>query len=373
MTIVLIGILLYVALSNLGAIRLRISAFLNVLSPFIIGFAVAYLLNTPVAFFERKVYKKLRWKRGLAIATVYFLVLALLVVLLALVVPQVIDSIVALVNNMSTYLNNLNTWVNSLTEDLEFEWDGLDNLLLSYQDLWSNLASTVSGVLPQVLNYGIAVGSGVVSGITAVISSVYMLSGKKKLKQQLKAMMFALFPVDKTEHVLHVCRRSNQIFIGFINGKIIDSAIIGVLCAIFCVILRIPYVPLLSVVIGVTNIIPFFGPFIGAIPSVLILLMINPWAALRFAIMILVLQQLDGNLIGPKILGNSTGLSAIWVLVAIVVGGGLFGVAGMILGVPIFAVIYMLMRDFVTNRLKKKNIDGEGRPLQSAQSPEDDE
>ncbi len=184
--------------------------------------------------------------------------------------------------------------------------------------------------------------------------------------------MFALFPEDRTGHFLHVCRRANQIFIGFINGKIIDSAIIGVLCAILCVILRIPYVPLVSVVIGVTNIIPFFGPFIGAIPSALFLLMVNPWGALRFVIMIFVLQQLDGNLIGPKILGNTTGLSAIWVLVAIVVGGGLFGVAGMILGVPVFAVLYMLMRDFVNQRLKKKNIDGDGRPLEPTQSPEDE-
>ncbi len=370
--IVLIGILFYVALSNLGVIRQRVSGFLNVLSPFIIGFAVAYLLNTPVVFFERKVYKNLRWKRGLAIMTVYFLVLALMVVLIALVLPQVIDSIIALVNNMNTYLNNLNTWVTGFTEDLEIEWEGLDNLLLSYQGLWSGLASTVSSVLPQVLNYGIAVGSGIISAITAIISSIYMLSGKKKLKQQLKALMFALFPEDRTGHFLHVCRRANQIFIGFINGKIIDSAIIGVLCAILCVILRIPYVPLVSVVIGVTNIIPFFGPFIGAIPSALILLMVNPWAALRFVIMIFVLQQLDGNLIGPKILGNTTGLSAIWVLVAIVVGGGLFGVAGMILGVPVFAVLYMLVRDFVNQRLKKKNIDGDGRPLEPIQSPEDE-
>lgn len=370
--IVLIGILFYVALSNLGVIRQRVSGFLNVLSPFIIGFAVAYLLNTPVVFFERKVYKNLRWKRGLAIVTVYFLVLALMVVLIALVLPQVVDSIIALVSNMNTYLNNLNTWVTGFTEDLEIEWEGLDNLLLSYQDLWSGLASTVSIVLPQVLNYGIAVGSGIISAITAIISSIYMLSGKKNLKQQLKALMFALFPEDRTEHFLHVCHRANQIFIGFINGKIIDSAIIGVLCAIFCVILRIPYVPLVSVVIGVTNIIPFFGPFIGAIPSALILLMVNPWAALRFVIMIFVLQQLDGNLIGPKILGNTTGLSAIWVLVAIVVGGGLFGVAGMILGVPVFAVLYMLVRDFVNQRLKKKNIDGDGRPLGPTQSPEDE-
>lgn len=369
--IVLIGILFYVALSNLGEIRNRVNQFLDVLTPFFVGFVAAYLLNVPVEFFESKVYKRLRWKRGLAIGSVYLLVFAVLFLLLALVVPQVINSIVVLVSNMGAYLDNLSTWADELAENFELEWEGLDNLLLSYQDLWNNLASTISSVLPQVLNYGIAVGNGIISGITAIISSVYMLSGKKTLKKQIKGLLFALCSRDKTEHFLQICRRANQIFIGFINGKIIDSAIIGVLCAIFCAILRIPFVPLISVVIGVTNIIPFFGPFIGAIPSAMILLMVNPWAAVRFVIMILVLQQIDGNLIGPKILGNSTGLSAIWVLVAIVVGGGLFGVPGMILGVPTFAVIYMLTRDFVRDRLKKKNIDQEGRPLESADPSQD--
>ena len=153
---------------------------------------------------------------------------------------------------------------------------------------------------------------------------------------------------------------------GFINGKIIDSAIIGVLCFILCVIFRIPYSMLMSVVIGVTNVIPFFGPIIGAVPCLMILVLVDPLAALRFLVMVVALQQFDGNILGPKILGDSTGLSAIWVLVSIIVGGGLFGFPGMILGVPTFAVLYDLMRQWVNKRLAAKGLNGNGDPVTPA-------
>jgi len=156
-----------------------------------------------------------------------------------------------------------------------------------------------------------------------------------------------------------VCGQANRIFVGFINGKIIDSAIIGVLCFILNLILQIPYNILIAVIIGVTNVIPFFGPIIGAVPCIMILIIVDPWAALRFAVLVLALQQFDGNILGPKILGDSTGLSAIWVLVSIVVCGGLFGFPG----VPTFAVLYALVREWVNHRLREKGIDGDGNPL----------
>ena len=361
--IVLIGILFYVALSNFGAIRLRIQMFLNVLKPFIIGFAIAYLLNTPVHFFERKVFRKLRWKRSLSIASVYLVAALILVILINMVLPQVVNSVMELINNMKGYLDNLNTLVDSLVERFDLEGDGIDNLMVSYEGLVNKLANIVSSALPELLNFGVAIGNGVIAAVTALISSIYMLSGRDKLTSQIKSILFAVFPVKKADRFLHTCRRANDIFVGFINGKIVDSVIIGVLCFVLCLILRIPYALLFCVIIGVTNIIPFFGPIIGAIPSIMILIIVDPWAALRFGIMVIALQQFDGNILGPKILGNSTGLSAIWVLVAIVVGGGLFGFPGMLLGVPTFAVIYMLTKEFVASRLAEKKIDGEGRPL----------
>ena len=366
----MLGILFYILLSNFGVVREKISLVLEILSPFIAGFAVAYLLNTPTAFFERKVYRKLRFRRGLSILTVYLLVAAVLAVLLNMVLPQVIESVITLVNNLEGYLANFNKLVDSLITRFHLAEDGIDAVVLSYQDLMKQLASLISNALPQLLNFGVALGNGVISAITAIISSVYMLSGKGKLKRQVKSLMFALFAKEKVEHVLMISRRANEIFVGFINGKIIDSAIIGVLCFILCTILRVPLALLISVVVGVTNIIPFFGPFVGAIPSIMILIIVDPWAALKFGILIIALQQFDGNILGPKILGDSTGLSAIWVLVAIVVGGGLFGFVGMILGVPTFAVIYMLTRDYVTARLKEKKIDGEGNLLPGSDETE---
>ena len=366
MIIVLIGILFYVALVNFGAIRLRIRMFLDVIEPFIVGFVIAYLLNTPVTFFERKVYRKLRWKRGLAIATVYLLAIVVIVVLLNMILPQVVSSVMALINNIEGYLDNLNRLVDSLVARFELENaidDGIDSLMVSYEELMKRLVTELSNIMPKLLNFGVALGNGIVAAITALISSIYMLSGKNILTSQIKKILFAVFPAKKVEHFLGICHRANDIFVGFINGKLIDSAIIGVLCFLLCSILRIDYAPLISVVIAVTNVIPFFGPLVGAIPSIMLLIIVNPWGALRFGIMIIALQQFDGNILGPKILGNSTGLSAIWVLVAIVVGGGLFGFPGMLLGVPTFAVIYMLTRDFVTARLAAKQIDGEGNPL----------
>jgi predicted PurR-regulated permease PerM len=282
-----------------------------------------------------------------------------------------------LINNIEGYLDNLNALVDDLITRFNLDEggldDGIDSFIVSYEGLMKQLIGQVSAALPKLLNYGVALGNGIVAAITALISSIYMLSGKNVLTAQLKKLLFALFPAERVERVLQVCRQANGIFVGFINGKLLDSAIIGVLCFILCSILRIPYAPLISVFIGVTNVIPFFGPLIGAIPSVMLLVIVDPWAALRFIIMIIALQQFDGNILGPKILGNSTGLSAIWVLVAIVVGGGLFGFPGMILGVPTFAVIYMLTREFVTKRLAAKHLDGEGRPLPTEAEPSEPE
>ncbi len=370
--IVLLGILFYILLSNFGVVREKISMVLEILTPFIAGFVVAYLLNTPITFFERKVYRKLRFRLGLAILTVYLLTFLVLGILLNMILPQVISSAGALVNNLQGYLNNLNDLVNNLIARFDLEGNGLETLMVSYQDLVKTLATLASSAIPELLDFGAALGNGVISAITALISSIYMLFSKKTLIKQIKAVLFALFQKEKVDRFLHICTRANGIFLGFINGKLIDSAIIGVLCFVLCTVLRIPLALLISVVVGVTNIIPFFGPLIGAIPSVMILIIVDPWAALRFAILIIALQQFDGNILGPKILGDTTGLSAIWVLVAIVVGGGLFGFIGMLLGVPTFAVIYMLTRDYVDARLAAKRIDGDGNPLPTETPPDQD-
>ena len=354
------------ALANFDALQSKADKLLGVLSPFIAGFAIAYLLNTPMEFFERNVYHNLRHKRGLSVLTVYLLALVVVVILLNLILPQVIESIMALGSNMSTYLSNLNRFAQKIIDQYHLEGEGLTDLVTLYQNMLKRVAEWASQKVPELLSLGVAVGNVLISAITALIASVYMLAGKGRLVPQLKKIIYAFVPTAKANRFLGICRHANGVFVGFINGKIIDSAIIGVLCFVLNLIFRIPFPMLVAVVVGVTNVIPFFGPIIGAVPCIMILIIVDPWAALRFGVLVIALQQFDGNILGPKILGDSTGLDAIWVLVAIIVGGGLFGFPGMLLGVPTFAVIYALVRDWTNSRLRVKGIDGNGNPVAAA-------
>lgn len=371
--VVCLGVALYMGLTHLPQVRETLKTLLNVVSPFIIGFVIAFLLNTPTDFFEKKVYGKLKYRRGLAIATVFLIALFIIILLLQLVLPQIGESFSMLMNNLSVYLSNLEQMLRDLALRFHLEGDGFSGLVDAYDEIIKEFTSaelvrTVTTFLssPEMWNIGFSVGNdvinGVVNALTALIVSVYMLSGKNRLIAQMKKLIYALFPQKAARWILALGSKSDKIFVGFINGKLIDSAIIGVLCFILTSILKIPYAILVSVVVGITNVIPFFGPIIGAVPCLMILVIVDPWAALRFAVLIIALQQFDGNILGPKILGDSTGLSAIWVLVAIVVGGGLFGFLGMLLGVPTFAVFYTLVREWADHRLDEKGIDANGEP-----------
>lgn len=372
--VLIVAILFYVGLNHFSVVTVRINQFMGVLSPFIVGFAIAYLLNTPMCFFERKLFPNHRFKRALSILLVYVLAFAVVAILLGLIVPQVVQSVKDLAGNMQTYLTSLDQLVQDLTEQFDLDADAINDMFGNFQNMISNMTAKAAEALPQLLDVGFAIGSGVIAGITALISSIYMLAGKDRLVPQLKKLLYATVSKRRSDWLLGVCGQANRVFVGFINGKIIDSAIIGVLCFILCAIFRIPYPMLVSVTVGVTNVIPFFGPIIGAIPCLFILVIVDPWAALRFFALVIGLQQFDGNILGPKILGDSTGLSAIWVLISIVTCGGLFGFPGMILGVPTFAVLYALVREWVNKRLKAKKIDGNGKPLEEQpQTPPDKE
>ena len=306
--------------THFDAVRAQLSALFGIIAPFIWGIAFAYLLDGPVRFFQ----KLLHGRRKLAILIAYLLAAVVIGVLLGLVIPQLADSVMILINNVPMYLQRMDVFVAQLPiEDDLLGWDqakGLEELLGSYSELVQKATALISSLLPRLLDYGIAIGSGVVSAITAVISSVYMLLGKEKLLHQLRKVSVAFLPDTKATRLMAICRHANGVFSGFINGKIIDSVIIGVICFIVTSIFGMPFALLISVIVGATNVIPFFGPFIGAIPSIMILLIVNPISALEFGIFVIVLQQFDGNILGPKILGDSTGLPALWVLVAIIVG-----------------------------------------------------
>ena len=372
----LIAISFYLVVSNLSVVRGHLQNFVGVLKPFVIGFAIAFLLNAPMRFFEQKVFYKLKFRRGLSILAVYLLALALLLMLVQTVLPQVAQSVQMFVSNVNGYLRNLNRLAQAVIAKLHLGEDAFQGFVVTYNDVVRRATDLLYDKLPDILNWGMALSSGVVSGVTAVIASIYMLASKQKMIQQIKRMLYAFFPTQPVNVFLSYCRRANAIFAAFINGKLIDSAIIGALCFVFSQLFHIPFAMLVSVIVGVTNIIPFFGPIIGAIPCLMILAIVEPWSALRFAVLIILLQQFDGNILGPKILGDSTGLSPILVLVAIVAGGGLFGFVGMVLGVPTFALLYSILRDITAVKLVKRGVDENGEPLPDymlCQPPEGEE
>jgi predicted PurR-regulated permease PerM len=381
------GILLYFAFLNFSGLRAAFDRLLSILSPFLLGAVIAFLLDIPTRFFERKLFSRLRRKRVLSILAAYMSTLLVLALLLWLIIPQVIESIVTLLGNANAYLANLNGLMDWIGQQFALEPDSIDQFLLSYEDLLNQILAMARGLLPNVIDISMRVGSGIVSILTAVIASIYMLSGKEQLLHQCRRGLYALAPPRAADTAVRIKKLSLSVFTNFISGKLLDSACIGIICFVLMslidwLFIDMPFTLLISVIVGVTNIIPFFGPFIGAIPSAMILLIVNPMSALWFTVMIIVLQQFDGNILGPKILGGSTGLSALWVLVAIITGGGLFGFMGMLAGVPVVAVLHTLFSELINAKLRARGLgasggdmlppDGEsGKPLIFTPKPED--
>jgi len=332
-------------------------------SPFFVGFAIAFLLG-PVhrrleTFFSRRVFRKKDRPRVTALLStllsIMFLV-AIVYVFLIMLLPQVISSIESIVGYISAFLKDNRQHLNSIL--LKFDWlsfDG-DGLVVA----WENIVASQFGNITKLLDVTMLVSTGIVNFVfdllVSVITAFYILMDKHHLAAQIKKIGYSAMKRERIENLIYWTRQANRIFAGFINGKILDSAIIGVICYIGMLIFKMEYPLLIALVIGVTNIIPFFGPFIGWIPCTLILLLVNPMSALWFSLFILFLQQLDGNVIGPHILGDSVGVSALSIMIAIIIGGGLFGFTGMLLSVPIYALGYAFFRALIYDRLKKKNL-----------------
>lgn len=365
-----IGILAaYFILINLKRVSGVFSYIGGILRPFIIAAIFAYIVNGPMMFFERlfgKLTDKKKprpvLKRVLAIIAAWVACLAVLVLFFVIIVPDVKVSITTLINNLPGYFESLKTLISTLAEKYGFDISYLDSFM-SFQITADGVMEIIDkysdALIPQlanIANLSVQIGSFIADVIIAIIVSVYLLFSKETLIAQLKKVLYALFRRRFVDACVRVARETHRTFSGFINGKLLDSLIIGILCFIGMSILKYEYALLISFIVGVTNVIPFFGPIFGAVPSVLLLLMIDPWHAFWFAVFVFALQQLDGNVIGPKILGDSTGLPALWVMFAILVGGALWGVAGMFVGVPLFAVIYRFSKEIFENLLKKKNM-----------------
>ena len=342
-----------------------ISKLTGILMPFIYGAVIAYLLKPVCNCVEDFLRRLLPEKMGTAanmLAVTISLLFGILVVyaLIMMIVPQLITSVTTLYYTARNNLNDFVDWA-SHQEIIASNQKLLDFIETSYDNLQDTLDNLVrTKLVPSMQSILSGAALGVMSFVTflkniiiGVIVSVYLLASRKKFGQQCKMILYSLIRPRWADIILEEILYADKMFGGFINGKILDSAIIGVLCYIACLIFKFPSALLVSVIIGVTNVIPFFGPFIGAIPATLLILIQNPIKALWFVLFVLVLQQVDGNIIGPKILGNTTGLSSFWVLFAILLFGGLWGFVGMIIGVPLFAVIYDVLKKFVFHGLRR--------------------
>ena len=342
-----------------------ISKLTGILMPFIYGAVIAYLLKPVCNCVEDFLRRLLPEKMGTAanmLAVAISLLFGILVVyaLFMMIVPQLITSVTTLYYTARNNLNDFVDWA-SHQEIIASNQKLLDFIETSYDNLQDTLDNLVrTKLVPSMQSILSGAALGVMSFVTflkniiiGVIVSVYLLASRKKFGQQCKMILYSLIKPRWADIILEEVLYADKMFGGFINGKILDSAIIGVLCYIACLIFKFPSALLVSVIIGVTNVIPFFGPFIGAIPATLLILIQNPIKALWFVLFVLVLQQVDGNIIGPKILGNTTGLSSFWVLFAILLFGGLWGFVGMIIGVPLFAVIYDVLKKFVFHGLRR--------------------
>ena len=366
-------ILLYMILRNLTSVSGVLGQVVSILSPFIYGIVIAYLLTPVYDFVTRKTYARLKRKfkkhpgaalpvsKALATFVSVVVLFATVAAFGFLVIPAIIDSVTSLVEVIPEGVTRTIDWleatgrgsdtgISAVVNWLEHSSDNItewlrDNLLPELGEIASHVYAGLWGTVKTVLNI-----------LVGVIASAYMLNGRERFKAQFKKAAYAVMTTEHAENVIEFVRFSNKKFGGFISGKILDSIIIGFLCYGLMIVLGLPYAVLVSFIIGVTNVIPFFGPFIGAVPGFLIIFVVDPVDALIFAVMILGLQQFDGNILGPKILGDSIGIASFWVLFSIIIGGGLFGPLGMVLAVPTFAVFYYYFKTDVEKKLKAKGL-----------------
>ncbi len=360
-------ILVYALIFNFTAIGKIIGTIVSVTSPIIWGLVIAYLLNPIMMWAENNLKKitekkkpKPKLNRIISVIITMIIFLAMLSALCAIIIPQVTDSIMGIIDNINTYINNFEKWISEILvkypDILSKVYSQIENFETNLMDAVNKIVPEISDIMKKVTDSALGFLLAIKDFLIGIIVAVYFLMDKEHFQAQLKKIICALLPQRASSGVLMVCSQVNTSIGGFISGKIIDSIIIGCLCFICMTIMKLDFAVLISVIVGITNIIPFFGPFIGAIPSAALLLVSTPKQVIPFLILIFIIQQLDGNVIGPKILGQTTGISAFWVLFSILVGGGLFGFAGMILGVPIFAVIYSLIDEYISYRLEKKNL-----------------
>lgn len=366
--IALTAVGLYFLFQNVSGIMRVVKTVVRVLQPFILGLAFAFIINLPMVFFENRLLKlaekktkpgkrvNRRWIRALSLCLAVLVLFFSVTLFLIPIIPQLVASIETFVDNISGYISELDDYIRQVVERFHLDAEMVEELLPSVDQLVNYVVNFLSGSIPEVFNVTSQITAGILNALIGLIVSIYFLYSKEIFFAQAKKVLYALFKRSRADRIIRVAALSNRTFTGFVSGKVIDSVIIGILCFVGLTAMKMPYTLLISVIVGVTNMIPFFGPIIGAVPATLIVLLVDPLKALLLLLFIIALQQFDGNILGPRILGDSTGLPTLWVLFAIIVGGGLFGFVGMMVSVPTFAVIYTLIREFIGGRLKQRGL-----------------
>ena len=361
--VICLSIVFYQIASEINVFKIKVGDYIRVLLPFIIGFAMAYLFNFILKFYEEKIFNfekinnmKSKKKRGISILLTYTTVLILLYLFVNFVFPQVVSSIVGLANDVPKFVNETSKLFIELNEKLDINEEYYNILLKKWDELVNYFIQFVTNLIPIIANLAKNVLSSIWNIVLGIIISIYLLMDKEKFLGLSRKMTIAFFSEHSANKIMEITRRSNNIFGKFLSGKLLDSFIVGIMTFVILTIFKMPYIILISFIIGITNIIPFFGPFIGAVPSAMIILFISPIKALWFILIIIIIQQIDGNIIGPKILGDSLGISAFWILFSLLVTGKIFGFIGLVIGVPLFAIIYSIIKDMVEERLKKKKL-----------------
>lgn len=368
------SMLFYFGIFHMDTLKRGLNTIYNILTPIIYAAAISYILWPIIRFMEQKLIYPFcdfcGWKPSKKIRKIIrmFGVFASLLFffliiygLLSMLIPEIIASITNIIDSFPRYINNIQNWLSQLLKNYpELEESSSvifanvtsraetwlsDDLLPQMNSLVKNFSTSFIGILVFLKNF-----------IIGAMISIYLLYGKENYIAHGKQILYCIFKIETTNNIIRDLQFVDTTFGGFIVGKILDSVIIGILCYLGTTLLNLPYALLVSVVVGVTNVIPFFGPYIGAVPSAFLILLVNPIQCIYFIIFILILQQFDGNFLGPKILGDSTGLSSFMVIVAILIGGGLFGIFGMFVGVPVFAVICTIIRNLINQRLEKKHL-----------------
>lgn len=356
----LIGLLI---VNNFSVVTGFVTKFFDIISPFVVGAALAFILNIPMKFFESK-FSKITFKKGKKLnknlIRIISLLLAIIVIgfiitlIVNLILPEIINIIKLLVENSPKYMNEIKNFALDITTNMPDIRDSIKNININNENMQEQIKTIATNVLTFSVSFAGNVIGSIVDAIVSLVFAIYILTGKDKLKEQSKRIVYAYFDKTKAEGILEFGRTARRIFKNFITGQCLEACILGSLSIVGMFILDIPYAVPIGVLIGVTALIPIVGAFIGISVGAVLILSVEPVKVLTFLVFILILQQIEGNLIYPKVVGDSVGLPGIWVLVAVAVGGDLFGLVGMLLGLPVASVIYTLIKDNVNKRLDHK-------------------